>query len=596
MDKVGIPVWRKSKSSGLQHGYSLSYRAVVGRTVEEERVSLLEDCPHAKQPPFIKNALAKLYRPEVLRNADQIKQLKQMAKRAHADFKKGAFKEVAQVDFAKKVRARAPGIYAAAESGDRLYAWYKDLPPQARKTRRAFYNQIKLLNRLNKEECAQTGATPTPIPTDVKKRRQWLTRWAKRHMVSFRKTNRHFKLDAITRTQRLGVFWRDAIRIRRALGEDICFQNWDETPLYYDELRLEETAAPVGKEKVAVSAAAKHARTTTIVSMASKRDYPAAPVAVVFPLATVGTRVRQNVDKELKEKGSAAQNAKHYFTETGNVTTGLMADMHQIQRDNPPPLRRLCLTKEENGWWVSLCDSYASHKKYYADSHDAMLNARCVPLIIPGGLTPDVQPCDGNMNRMIKESIKEEQQKWELEQILSGEAPRPTRAQVLERILTASTSEPVKSLDQVRVFKQMGITLALDGSEDHMLAGSLREPWTSLGMSEWRSTFLADHDQGYATGRLVSAMLETRGASPDDVEPSEDESESSDSDECCSADDEEPPAESSTATGGRAAVLFAQAMSLGGEGSPRLLSQLKRYVDLKSAEKGKKLKTLHVEK
>ena len=42
---------------------------------------------------------------------------------------------------------------------------------------------------------------------------------------------------------------------------------------------------------------------------------------------------------------------------------------------------------------MSLFDSYEAHKSWLREKHMDLLKQRMFPLVIPGGLTPDVQAC-----------------------------------------------------------------------------------------------------------------------------------------------------------------------------------------------------------
>ena len=83
-----------------------------------------------------------------------------------------------------------------------------------------------------------------PIDVSNRKRREWLNKWGKRFNVSFRKTNKKFKLKPEERDRRRGMLWRDVIRVRRGLDENgnVPMQSWDQTPLWEDSLTNEETA------------------------------------------------------------------------------------------------------------------------------------------------------------------------------------------------------------------------------------------------------------------------------------------------------------------------------------------------------------------
>ena len=69
----------------------------------------------------------------------------------------------------------------------------------------------------------------------------WLDSWQTRYGVSFRKINKKYKLSAAERMARLGIHWRDSIRVRKHL-KDPPYQAWDQSPVLEDCLEGEEVA------------------------------------------------------------------------------------------------------------------------------------------------------------------------------------------------------------------------------------------------------------------------------------------------------------------------------------------------------------------
>ena len=106
-------------------------------------------------------------------------------------------------------------------------------------------------------------------------------------------------MPAEERKQRLGLAWRDVIRIRVGLAPrsgEVPIQGWDETPLWWDETPLREdaldaeaTAVAPGSEIVAVNAS--HATTcnknTVMLLSTSMNGYKAAFPVVVFKVPSI---------------------------------------------------------------------------------------------------------------------------------------------------------------------------------------------------------------------------------------------------------------------------------------------------------------------
>ena len=124
-------------------------------------------------------------------------------------------------------------------------------------------------------------------------------------------------------------------------------QNWDETPLWEDELEGEEVAVTQGSNNVSVnvSHAASRNKFTTVLTMMSLPKLPIPPPAVIFKVPTSGVQVRKRLEKEL-QASPVAKKTKFFVTPSGNTTGDLMPELHKLQEDYPPPMVRLLSTKE----------------------------------------------------------------------------------------------------------------------------------------------------------------------------------------------------------------------------------------------------------
>ena len=139
-----------------------------------------------------------------------------MVRKAYYMYEKDGF--TAPKLFHELDRCKKPRFGKANAIGVQLYEWYKQQPSKARKTRRAFYGQLKVLNSLEAAKSEAEGKAPELVNLNARKRKHWLRRWAKRYNVSFRAVNKKFKLSNAERVKRLGAFWRDVIRVRMGLA------------------------------------------------------------------------------------------------------------------------------------------------------------------------------------------------------------------------------------------------------------------------------------------------------------------------------------------------------------------------------------------
>lgn len=75
-------------------------------------------------------------------------------------------------------------------------------------------------------------------------------------------------------------------------------------------------------------------------------------------------------------------------------------------------------------------------------------------------------------------------------------------------------------VDNVRVFLHAGLSNALDGSEDHLMASDLKEIWDGLGMADWRHQYVRQHPRKVPPLEILKSL---QTIDWDDYEPSESE-------------------------------------------------------------------------
>ena len=94
-----------------------------------------------------------------------------------------------------------------------------------------------------------------------------------------------------------------------------------------------------------------------------------------------------------------------------------------------------------------------------------------------------MQPVDTAVNQKFKARVREQQETWELQQLVASpdSVPKISRKVLLERVDNAW--KHVKcDVDAEKVFRQAGITLPLDGSADGDLSCDLIPYWEEAGM------------------------------------------------------------------------------------------------------------------
>jgi len=144
--------------------------------------------PDRKRHPFFATLLRRVFKPDVLKDKAKYMRLKQVCRKAHNLYAASAFD--APKLFGELGRYRMPSQKEESTIGIALYDWHKKQPSKARKTKRAYYLQIRNLNELLAEQSSREGPQPKLVNLDNRKRRRWLARWAKRYNISFRQINK----------------------------------------------------------------------------------------------------------------------------------------------------------------------------------------------------------------------------------------------------------------------------------------------------------------------------------------------------------------------------------------------------------------------
>ena len=131
---------------------------------------------------------------------------------------------------------------------------------------------------------------------------------------------------------------------------------------------------------------------------------------------------------------------------------------------------RQCLPRTRNHEKSLLVwDSFRAH---LTDEVKAALKQRKIDVaVIPGGLTPVLQPLDKCLNKPFKDSIRKKYLAWMIsgpfEYTPSGKKKAPTRNLVLRWVNEAW--QEIRAEMVVKSFKTCGISNALDGTEDDEL-------------------------------------------------------------------------------------------------------------------------------
>ena len=96
-------------------------------------------------------------------------------------------------------------------------------------------------------------------------------------------------------------------------------------------------------------------------------------------------------------------------------------------------------------------------------------------MILPGGITGDLQVNDTDLHHPLKVSYREKETALMIERLRenSDKIPSPSRDEI-KKMCKAAFKEGIAKVDVRDAFKRNGLTIKLDGSEDHLVSSKLK--------------------------------------------------------------------------------------------------------------------------
>ena len=354
----------------------------------------------------------------------------------------------------------------------------------------------QLADQVLQEQKKSSAYEPLPVLD-----KHWLLRFKRDKGIVFRRPNMRFKCSKVVLLARLRAMWRNTIAVRRLaehfLSTDLAQAFWgiDEKPLHFNEggskgaRTLEVAGQPAVrlKENHAATRSRLSVMTTVVSNLATARDARKMPVELLFR----GTERRiRNLKKPKDMAVSFACGPKGSYREDTIVQF--------IERHLPAWSEERAAARD---YRVLMLDVATSH------CGDAVWEAAWargyVTLLHYGCTTGVAQVNDTALHGPLSRVYVDLEQEFFNEQQLHEPGNINRRPQDVVNDLCAAW-RTVDHTMGVRGHLQNGLTIALDGSQDHLLAGQARNCWQELGMAAVRAETIAEVDALVQSGELAS--------------------------------------------------------------------------------------------
>ena len=326
---------------------------------------------------------------------------------------------------------------------------------------------------------------------------RWLREWRLAYGISLRKPNRKWKVARHILSERLRITWENVYRVRamavQLLGYDPELDNLDQSPFHMNEAgsKAEKSMSVRGggivplKEGHAQTRERWTMQTTTTSSVQRARDIP--PVEVMFKAQ--GERVWEKIHAVVPSwapwmsvvtapKGSYREDDVLNFIE-----------------------QRLPAKTADRHWRILLLDAFSAHLSDRVRM--CAWHKGYVTIIHGGGASAVAQPNDTDLHAHVKRLYMELEMADAIEQmrLRPQGVPCPRREDVIGWVSCMWGREDLH-LRAARGFLKVGLSNALDGSQDTEICREAAHFWHEEGLRQRRAEVVHDVGVEVKAGRL----------------------------------------------------------------------------------------------
>lgn len=340
---------------------------------------------------------------------------------------------------------------------------------------------------------AQTTVADAPVLS-----KGWLRDWRLEYGISLRKPNRRSQVPRCVMQERLRTMWCNVIRVRRLaqhlLGYDPPVDNMDQSPFHMNEAGSQSCGTLSLRGCGVVPLNELHSATrsrwtaNTLVRSDFAPEQAPPPLELMFKNATYGpTRSR------LQEHIPAWAPWLSVVTSPSG-TYAEVELLEYMERLYPLPVH------PRTRWRILLLDAFAPHM---TERVRRVAWARRVVICLHGGGTTSVgQVNDTDLHHPLRTEYTALETEDALRQATLGTPCPIIRKEDCIAWMCLVWCRTRLHAQAAAGFKKVGVTNALDGSEDGRVSREARTFWDSARMKTERASAVADVDEEVAAGRL----------------------------------------------------------------------------------------------
>ena len=326
----------------------------------------------------------------------------------------------------------------------------------------------------------------------------WLKNWEADYGLSMRKANRKYKVPKYVMEERCEITWLNISRVRAFImisqGYDPECENFDQSPFYGNEqgsLDSKTLAVAGGLVPLIENHSDTRSRWTANLTTFSNKERLDADGP---PYAEFAFKGKGELELRLRKYVEGRGFGKWLTVRTTDSASYKEPDILDFLATHLPDMSG---TRQ---WRIIIADDYSAH-------HSQKIFNLCwsrgyVLILLGGGITPVIQTCDTDLNQAVKREYTLKESEVFVQQMQDGfSVPSCTPECCIEMMADVLMNMPLHYAAAEGYIKT-GLTVALDGSEDHKIVREASVFFRERGMRRKINLAVNHVRREYDAGRL----------------------------------------------------------------------------------------------